>query len=320
VNSKILITGFNGELGRKVLDFLINKNCSIIGIDLNKHITQVENIELIQGSVSDKELIKSIFDNNIISEVYHFAALLSQTASNNPELATEINEDASKNLLNCATAHGIKNNIKIKFFFPSSIAVYGPRKILNACEFDIIKPTTIYGMNKLAVEQYGTRKHTECNSGNSGIDFRSIRFPGVISSDAIPSGGTTDYAPQMIHAAVKNKTYLCKLSKETVLPFISIEKTVLSIMQLMEMETINSNLRVFNIQEASFSVNNLYEVIQKELIDFKIKYEVDNKFQSVADTWPSSLNCNQAKKRWNFSYTNNHEKFIKKIINKMMNK
>ncbi len=318
MNSKILITGFNGELGSKTLDFLAQKNYSIIGLDLNKKLSQSDNIELIQGSISDKDLIQSIFDNNIISEVYHFAALLSQTAAKDPKLATEINENSSINLINCSAAHGVKNNIKVKFFFPSSIAVYGPRKIHNASEFDIIKPTTIYGINKLAVEQYGSKKHAEFDSKNYGIDFRSIRFPGVISSDSIPTGGTTDYAPQMIHAATINKQYICKLSKETLLPFISIEKTVSSIHQLMGMDTINSTLRVFNIQEASFSVEDLYKAIQHKLGEFKIEYVIDNKFQSVADTWPSSLNCDEAKKKWKFSSSENFEKFIKKIINEMI--
>ncbi|MFL2511225.1 MAG: NAD-dependent epimerase/dehydratase family protein [Candidatus Neomarinimicrobiota bacterium] len=318
MNSKILITGFNGELGSKTLDFLFQKNYSIIGLDLNKKVSQSDNIELIQGSISDKDLIQSIFDDNIISEVYHFAALLSQTASKDPELATEINEHASINLINCAADHGVKNNIKVKFFFPSSIAVYGPRKIHNASEFDIIKPTTIYGINKLAVEQYGAKKHMGYDSKNYGIDFRSIRFPGVISNDSIPSGGTTDYAPQMIHAAVNNTQYICKLSKETLLPFISINKTVSSIQQLMEMNTINSTLRVFNIQETSFSVIDLYKAIQSKLSKFKVEYAIDNKFQSVADTWPSSLNCDEAKKKWNFSNSEDFEKFVTKIIDEMI--
>ena len=320
MNSKILITGFNGELGSKTLDFLAQKNSKIIGIDLSKKTILDDNIDLIQGSISDKELIQSIFDNNIISEVYHFAALLSQTASNNPELATQINEDASKNLINCAMDHGIKNNLKVKFFFPSSIAVYGPRKIHNASEVDIIKPTTIYGINKLAVEQYGTKKHLESDAKNYGIDFRSIRFPGVISNDTVPNGGTTDYAPQMIHAAVNNEQYVCKLSEQTILPFISIYKTVASINQLMDIDTINSALRVFNIQEASFSINDLYKVIQSKFSEFKIEYEIDFKFQSVADTWPSSLNCEEAKNKWDFSSSENVETFILKILNKMMDK
>ena len=316
MKERILITGYNGELGIKTLKKLVSMGKSIIALDINGPREKIHSVTYIKDTITNHPLVNSIFNDYHITEVYHFAALLSQTASQNPELAFEINEKASKNLIDCSYAFGIKNNCTTRFFFPSSIAVYGPRKIENASEQDIIKPTTVYGNNKLIIEQYGSKLHEKSLSKNVGLDFRSIRFPGVISYDTIPSGGTTDYAPQMINNAKNGETFECKLSPNTMLPFIGIDKTISSIINLMGLEVIDSKLRVFNVQEASFSVKELSDFLLQKFPSFQIIYNEDKNFQSVADTWPSSLNCEKATKFWNFSTEKDFEVFIEKIINK----
>ena len=316
MKERILITGYNGELGSKTLKELVARGKSIIALDLTNPKEKIDSVMYIKDSIINHQLINSIFDNHYITEVYHFAALLSQTASQNPELAFEINEKASKNLIDCSYTFGIKNNCITRFFFPSSIAVYGPRKIENASEQDIIKPTTVYGNNKLIIEQYGSKLHESSLSKNVGLDFRSIRFPGVISYDSVPSGGTTDYAPQMINNAKNGEKFECKLSANTILPFIGIDKTISSIIDIMSFEVIESKLRVFNVQEASFSVKELSDFLLQKFPSFQILYNENKNFQSVADTWPSSLNCEKAEKFWNFSSEKDFEVFMKKIINK----
>ena len=316
MKEKILVTGHNGELGSKTLKKLVSIGKSVIALDINEPRKKIHSVTYIKDTITNDQLINSIFNNYHIREVYHFAALLSQTASQNPELAFEINEKASKNLIDCSYSFGIKNNCITRFFFPSSIAVYGPRKIENASEQDIIKPTTVYGNNKLVIEQYGSKLHEKSLSKNVGLDFRSIRFPGVISYDTVPSGGTTDYAPQMINKAKNGEKFECKISPNTILPFIGIDKTISSIVDVMDLEVIESKLRVFNVQEASFSVKELSNFLLQKYPSFQIIYNEDKNFQSVADTWPSSLNCEKAKKFWNFSTEKNFEVFIKKIINK----
>ena len=316
MKERILITGYNGELGSKTLKELVARGKSIIALDLTNPKEKIDSVMYIKDSIINHQLINSIFDNHYITEVYHFAALLSQTASQNPELAFEINEKASKNLIDCSYTFGIKNNCITRFFFPSSIAVYGPRKIENASEQDIIKPTTVYGNNKLIIEQYGSKLHESSLSKNVGLDFRSIRFPGVISYDSVPSGGTTDYAPQMINNAKNGEKFECKLSANTTLPFIGIDKTISSIIDLMSFKVIESKLRVFNVQEASFSVKELSDFLLQKFPSFQILYNENKNFQSVADTWPSSLNCEKANKFWNFSTEKDFELFIENIINK----
>ena len=316
MKERILITGYNGELGSKTLKELVARGKSIIALDLTNPKEKIDSVMYIKDSIINHQLINSIFDNHYITEVYHFAALLSQTASQNPELAFEINEKASKNLIDCLYTFGIKNNCITRFFFPSSIAVYGPRKIENASEQDIIKPTTVYGNNKLIIEQYGSKLHEKSLSKNVGLDFRSIRFPGVISYDTVPSGGTTDYAPQMINCAKNDEKFECKLSPNTILPFIGIDKTISTIIDIMGLKVIESKLRAFNVQEASFSVKELSDFLLQKFPSFQITYNEDKNFQSVADTWPSSLNCKKANKFWNFTTEKDFELFLEKIINK----
>ena len=316
MKEKILITGHNGELGRKALKKIVSMGKSVIALDINDPVETIHSVTYIKDTITNHQLINSIFNDYHITEVYHFAALLSQTASQKPKLAFEINEKASKNLIDCSYASGIKNNCLVRFFFPSSIAVYGPRKIKNATEQDIIKPTTVYGKNKLIVEQYGNKFHEKSLCKNVGLDFRSIRFPGVISYDTVPSGGTTDYAPQMINNAKNGVKFECNLSPNTMLPFIGIDKTISSIIEIMNLEVIESKFRVFNVQQTSFSVKELSDFLLQKFPSFQVTYNVDKNFQSVADTWPSSLNCEMAKKFWNFSSKENFEVFMEKIINK----
>ena len=181
---------------------------------------------------------------------------------------------------------------------------------------DIIKPTTVYGNNKLIIEQYGSRIHEESISKNIGLDFRSIRFPGVISYDTVPSGGTTDYAPQMIDCAKSNRLFECKLSPETTLPFIGIDKTVLSIIDMMNLDRIDSKLRAFNVEEVNFSVKQLKDFLLTKFPSFKITFKEDKNFQSVADSWPSSLNCSRANKYLNFQSEQSFESFVENILNR----
>ena len=207
----ILITGSNGEIGSQLLSFVKKNNTRIIAFDINEPITNYKNVLYIKDTISNEKIIKKLFNDFAITQVYHFAALLSQSAIKDPQLAKQVNEEGSRLIIDSAFDSGIKNRNFVRFFFPSSIAVYGPRKLIKAKEADIIQPTTIYGKNKLVIEQYGAEKHEQSYKSNSGIDFRSIRFPGIISPYTIPNGGTTDFAPQMLHAAA---TFLSKNNKE----------------------------------------------------------------------------------------------------------
>ena len=308
MDNAILITGFNGEIGRQTLLALSKKETLIIALDINNPHIKYDNVIYIKDSILNKDVMKSIFNDYNIIEVYHFAALLSQSANSNPKSAYEVNEEGSKLIIQLATNHGIKHKSFVRIFFPSSIAVYGPKKLKDAKEYDIIKPQTRYGCNKLVIEQFGTQKYEESIQLGFGIDFRCLRFPGIISPYTIPSGGTTDFAPQMLHAAYNNKKYTCKVDPSTLLPFLSIKSTIDAILQIMTIPHINSKLRAFNVEELSLSPKEIVEELQKEFPKFIVDYNIDSRFQSIADTWPENLNCEEAKKEWNF--VNNHSKNV----------
>ena len=149
----ILVTGSNGEIGSQLLASMQDNPSKKIALDINESTTNYDDTIYIKDSITNGENIKKLFNEFKITEVYHFAALLSQTAMKNPELAKEINEEGSKLIIDAALESGNTNKDFVKFFFPSSIAVYGPRKLIKAKETDIIQPTTIYGKNKLLIER-----------------------------------------------------------------------------------------------------------------------------------------------------------------------
>jgi len=314
----MLITGFKGEIGSQMLKELVKKNSNnqIIALDIaekNQNHT-FKNVEFIQDSITNIDLLQSIFEKHDIDEIYHFVALLSQSSKKNPELAQKINVDSTIAIIDLAYDLGLKKKKFTKFFFPSSIAVYGPRKIALASEKDIIKPKSLYGLNKISIEQYGTKKHEQSILNCSGVDFRSLRFPGILSPYNIPTGGTTDYLPQMLHSAKNGLNYVCQVDKKTTLPFITIDNAIRAITQIMSAKSIKSKLRSFNVQDFSISAYNFELILREMFSEFQIQYKSNQDMQNIADSWPESLNCELA-----ISFGFSPDREIKKIINNLIN-
>ena len=202
-NKTILITGANGEIGQNLISQLSSKifDNTIIALDLNESQYKNSIHEFIKGSILDSNIILDIFTRYSIDVVFHLAAILSTKAEENPHLAKEVNLGGSEILMHAS----LQATQKIKFFFPSSIAVYNTANLnSDTCvneDLVDIRPITIYGQTKLACENIGVKFN------NYGFDFRCIRFPGIISASTMPTGGTSDYAPEMIHYAAQNKKY-----------------------------------------------------------------------------------------------------------------
>ena len=295
-----IITGASGEIGQNLISrFEGIKDKKIIALDLNCPNKKLNFYKFIQGSILDLEIINQLAKEYIIEEIFHLAAILSTKAEKNPELAKEVNINGTLHLLNLALFQNMKHQIITKFFFPSSIAVYNTKGINQAIdESSYCNPKTIYGQHKLYSENLGTAFDLYGNEQNLKIDFRCIRFPGIISTNTIPTGGTSDYAPQMIHTAFKEKNYTCFVNKDTCLPFIVMPDAIDAIFQLMNKNKKSLNKTVYNITSFSPTVLNLFNTIKTKYPDFEITYNIDIMRQSIVDSWPDFIDDDHAKNDW----------------------
>jgi len=329
LKTAILITGANGEMGHGLIQSLNkNKNKRIISLDINpiNHKMKPYIFDTFQGSILDDDILKKINQKYEINEIYHLAALLSTKAEFSPQFAQEVNVNGTLKLLNFSIEQSKKQNKTIKFFFPSSIAVYGLNGLINKKKAGIINesqycyPETMYGCNKLYCEHLGryyslyyNRLSEEYKSGL--IDFRSIRFPGLISALTLPTGGTTDYAPEMLHAVANNKIYTCFVEKNTKLPFMMMDDAVDAIIQLMSTNKQSLTKMVYNIGSFSVSALDFKKIISNNFKNAEINFKVNPKRQSMVDSWPEDINYNSAKRDWNFSPKYNFEKsFLNYLI------
>jgi len=309
----------------KKLSELKNKN--IVCLDIDNISGQIKHLVMdsINGSILDENIISYINDKYKITEIYHLAALLSSKAEHSPQLAQEVNVNGTLKLLNLAIEQSKKNNITVKFFFPSSIAVYGLNGLKNKNlagkinEKQFCLPETIYGCNKLYSEHLGRYYSIYYNRLSKNykpglIDFRSIRFPGLISAYTLPTGGTTDYAPEMLHAAASNESYTCYVNENTTLPFMIMDDAIESIIKLMSTQKDKLNQLIYNIGSYSVSALDFKNIIMKYYNNAKIKFCTDLKRQSIVDSWPKDINYDAAVADWKFSPKYNFKNSFKDYL------
>ena len=314
-----LITGASGEIGQNLIsEFSKSSRKKIIAIDLNKLSTSNSIYSFYESSILDDSLLSNLNDNYIIEEIYHLAAILSTKAEKNPKIAEEVNIKGTLNLFNLALSQNIKNKVLTKFFFPSSIAVYN----INTCdnksklitENSYCNPRTIYGKHKLFCENSGIAFDIYGNEINAHIDFRCIRFPGIISANSMPTGGTSDYAPELIHRAFKNTTYQCFVKDYTCLPFMVMPDAVNAIIKIMQIDKEKLKKNVYNIQAFNPTVNELYEIIKLKFPKFKLSYSIDEMRQLIVDSWPNFVDDCKAKEDWGWKPMYNLENAFKKYL------
>ena len=318
----ILITGANGEIGHGLINKLFKQNnVKIVALDINKLDSDISGMALeeVQGNILDTDLINRLQSKYEFKFIYHLAALLSSRAEFSPRLAHDINVGGTLNLLNLALEQSRSQGSTVKFFFPSSIAVYGLTNISEKIhagsvkEDSYINPQTMYGCNKLYCEylgnyyannyqRLGAEKHRQY------IDFRSIRFPGIISSKTIPTAGTSDYIPEMLHAAAQGKSYNCFVNENTRIPFMTMPDAIGAIIQIMNEPKKSLKRCVYNIRSFAPTA----EEFRKKIIEYfpkaNIKYVINEKRQEMVDGWPIDTNDSAAKSEWNWKPLHNLEK------------
>ena len=324
----ILITGANGEMGQGLLS-LIHKNYKgcIIAIDVNPLKQSIAQFctENIIGDILDKNIIEQLNQKYNFEFIYHLAAILSTKAELSPQLAHRVNVTGTINLLELAYNQGKRDNRSGKFFFPSSIAVYGFKNLKEKIEAGSVKennycnPTTIYGCNKLYCELLGlyyskNYENSTLKSKVNFIDFRAIRFPGIISASTIPTSGTSDYIPEMLHYAANNKQYICFVRQETQIPFIAMPDAINAIINLMNHPKNSLDQYIYNIRAFSPTAEQFRLSLLQYFPTAKISYKVNQKRQTMLDGWPMDTDDSAAQIAWNWKPVYNLDTCLKNYL------
>ncbi|WP_299519567.1 NAD-dependent epimerase/dehydratase family protein [Winogradskyella sp.] len=294
--SKILIIGACGQIGSELTTKLreIHGVENVIASDINTRKLDLVNsgpFEIIDAK--NFNAIKDCCKHYNIDTIYLMAALLSATGEKYPMEAWDLNMNSLFHVLNLAKGSTIK-----KVYWPSSIAVFGPttpRK--DTPQHTICEPTTVYGITKQVGERWCEYYHKKY-----GVDVRSIRYPGIISHKAMPGGGTTDYAVEIYHEAIKHGSYECFLSEDTNLPMMFMDDAIKATIDLMDASNEDLTIRSsYNLAAISFTPKQIYESIKVHLPHFEMTYKPDFR-QAIADSWPSSIDDSVARKDWNWQH------------------
>jgi nucleoside-diphosphate-sugar epimerase len=264
------------------------------------------------GDIRDRHLLERLVSEFEIHAIFHLAAILSTRAEFVPETAHEVNVEATLNLLRLAVEESRWHGRRVRFIFPSSIAVYGlpdlPTKARagKVAESVWTLPVTMYGCNKLCAEHLGRyyARHYRQLAGDDqrpGVDFRAIRFPGLISALTVPSGGTSDYAPQMIHAAVQGIPYACFVREDTRIPFMVMPDAIDALLLLMEAPAERLTSLVYNATSFSPSAGEFARLVSAAIPQARITFAPDARRQRIVDSWPEDVNDALARRDWGFA-------------------
>lgn len=312
---RILVTGALGQIGSE----LVHKLCEVYGEEnivptdlryLEEHpICQHPNFETLDVMDSDRFLL--LAKQYEVDTIMHLAALLSAVAEAKPKLAWDLNMGGLVNALEVAKIGSLQ------FFTPSSIGAFGPSTPKDHTPQDTLqRPATMYGITKVAGELLCDYYHSKF-----GVDTRSVRFPGLISYVAPPGGGTTDYAVDIFYKAITEGTYTSYIAAGTKMDMMYMPDALQAIIDLMEADAeklVHRN--AFNISAMSFEPEELARAIKKQLPTFKMNYNVDPIRQSIAESWPNSLDISAAQKEWNFRYQYDLDEMVKDMLYQLSKK
>ncbi|MEJ2248369.1 MAG: NAD-dependent epimerase/dehydratase family protein [Candidatus Lokiarchaeota archaeon] len=294
IDRRILVIGAAGQIGSELVPALQKEygkeNVIATGrkTPLSEEIRKISSVIYLDALNKDL-LSKALFEYEI-DTIFHMASVLSATGEKIPQTAWDININGLINVLEAARKYKIKNII-----WPSSIAAFGPSSPKQYTPNEtILQPSTMYGITKVSGElliDYYYKKF--------GVDTRSMRLPGIISSETLPGGGTTDYAVEIFYEAIKNQEYTCFLKEDAELPMMYMPDCVKCMIDLLEADDSKLKRRVYNVTATSFTPKDIATEIKKHIPEFKINYEPDYR-QQIAESWPSSLDDSLAREEWNW--------------------
>jgi threonine 3-dehydrogenase len=309
----ILITGAAGEIGQALVQALAeSEDNQIITLDLAELPKEQQSKSThIRGSISDKTLVQSIGKEQQIDLIFHLAALLSTRAEQSPELAHQVNVDGTLHLLELAAHQTQQRRNPVQVIFPSSVAAYGfpDLRSKNANprvrENEWNSPSTMYGCNKLYGELLGNyyAQHYQqlADPAPLKLDFRALRFPGLISAHTVPSGGTSDYGPEMLHAAAKGLPYACFVRPDTTIPFMAMPDAVKALLHLAAAPREKLSRTAYNVSAFSLSAEEFRTRVMSAFPGAEISYQPHEKRQAIVDSWPMDMDDSAARADWAWS-------------------
>ena len=308
----ILITGANGEIGHGLISYFAERDgVKVVALDLNAldDSTRSRCYKTYVGDILDGRFLDSMATGHDFDSIYHLAALLSTRAERQPTIAHKVNVDGTLNLLEMAVTQSRLQGKEIKFIYPSSIAVYGlpdlatKHKVGKIREDEWTEPRTMYGINKLYCERLGRYyakfyRQLDAQPMGGKVDFRGVRFPGLISAVTLPTGGTSDFAPEMLHYAARGEKYSCFVREDTRIPFMAMPDAITALLQLDSAPRQKLSREVYNVGSFSPSALELSERVKKAFPSAATSFKPDLKRQAILDTWPEDVNDSEAGRDW----------------------
>ena len=309
----ILITGASGEVGQALIRHLAaDGNNQVVSMDLRPLPDDLHGLSHhVVGNLLDNLLLARIVSQYEVDAIYHLAALLSTSSEFTPDVAHQVNVEGTLALLKMATEQSQWRGRSIQFIFPSSIAVYGMPEMEQSKglyqrvrEWEWNQPRTMYGCNKLYCEllgEYFGRHYRQLAAEQPVmVDFRALRFPGLISALTVPSGGTSDYAPEMIHAAAQGKPYACFVREDVRIPFMAMPDAVDSLLQLAHAPREKLTRSVYNVRAFSLTAAEIRDLVVASFPQAEITFVPDVKRQAIVDSWPGDIDDSAAQQDWDW--------------------
>ena len=311
----VLITGAGGEIGHGLIERLAGQSArAVVTLDvarLDSSIASKVDRE-ITGSILDRSVLERILAEFQVELVFHLAALLSTRAEFTPVTAHQVNVEGTLNLLEFAQHEAESHGRPVVLMYPSSIAAYGLPDLATKIRAGRVRedewahPMTMYGCNKLYCEQLGRYyaryyKQLAAERASGRVDFRSVRFPGLISAQTVPSGGTSDYAPEMMHAAARGQSYACFVRPDTRIPFMAMPDAVEALLQLASVPAERLTRTEYNVSAFNPSADEIRSAVVRSFPDAEITRETDAKRQRIVDSWPADVDDGAARRDWGFA-------------------
>jgi nucleoside-diphosphate-sugar epimerase len=308
-----LVTGASGEIGHGLITRLSGTGRPIVTIDLAPLDPSLHRLVLREftGSITDSTLLERVLAEFEVDLIFHLAALLSTRAEFTPITAHHVNVEGTLTLLEFAQREGESHGRTVLFLYPSSVAAYGLPDLATKTKVGRIRedewntPRTMYGCNKLYCEHLGryyARFYKQLAAHAVGrVDFRCVRFPGLISAVTMPAGGTSDYAPEMIHAAARHEPYTCFVRPDTRIPFMAMPDAISALLDLAKAPRESLTRTAYNLTAFSPTAQQIHDAVLGAFPGAVVQWGTDEKRQSIVDSWPEDVDDRAARRDWAFA-------------------